>query len=410
MAEKRGNENNYNIVLKRLNKNKIKDTHNKITFSAPEFSENVSVLNSMISLNKSIPEIIKRQLIRKAVFNVAETGEITAENLLHEIDALEQHYLRKKPKKFCLITTLSINPDVKIKRRAINGCVISFSSGLPNRFSKEIEKIRKHASSSIFGVFPANYVNVKVSVSEKSPEAAAEKALDALDIIRAIWNLFYNRVKVARVSGGERNPVNEIVTGPLHTIHFPNGMLATESWWYESSYRGPLKTSRLKNLANLYKFHDNARELLRKSNFYEFLVTSLIRYVRSLDLRDWETSFLRQWSLLEYLTSTNSSESHQITVKRASFLYGDRKYVEQLLNYLRNIRNRAVHVEGESHDIEALMYQIKMFVEKILQFQIANAFKFGSLQETREFLDLTDDTGQLHRRIELMKKAVKFLG
>ena len=53
------------------------------------------------------------------------------------------------------------------------------------------------------------------------------------------------------------------------------------------------------------------------------------------------TLHLRLWATLEKLTDTE--ESYKATIKRASFLFEDRDYCQQVLRHLKDYRNRFVH-------------------------------------------------------------------
>ena len=75
---------------------------------------------------------------------------------------------------------------------------------------KEIDnKIIKPASYTIIGEYPTDYIYLKTFTSGKSYSQAANKAIESIDIIRGIWNLFYNRGQF-RYSSGKKVPVNTV--------------------------------------------------------------------------------------------------------------------------------------------------------------------------------------------------------
>ena len=55
-----------------------------------------------------------------------------------------------------------------------------------------------------------------------------------MDLLRGMWNLRLN--SAARSSSGKRKPVNVLQLGPLHSLHEPNGELATDRYWYDANY------------------------------------------------------------------------------------------------------------------------------------------------------------------------------
>ena len=397
-------------LAKRLDESKKTQKDGKVSFEGFGFTEYTVVLDSMVSLDNSITRYEKTRIVRQAAFSVAKNKKITASDLLKEIGKLEKEYLSQAPQRYLLISTLSINKFIKLKRVKINDCIIKFHANLPKKIIQEIDqKIKKFASYSFIGEYPKDYIFVKTFATGKSYSQAANKAIESLDVIRGIWNLFYNRGQF-RVSSGKKDPVNNIVFGPVHTIHFPNGKLATESWLYETGYLGPLKSFDMKkNLSNLYKFEAHARKLLNKNNIRSFVELALRKYTQALDLRDWESSYLRLWGLLEFLTNTNENESHKDTVKRTSFFFQEREYAQQVLNHLRDHRNKAVHTGESNESIETLMYQLKNFVEVVLEFQIFNRFKFSNRKEFTQFMTLPTDPHELENRIKMLTNVFKYI-
>ncbi len=401
-----------NRLAEKLEEAKIVDESGKISFNGFAHTEYVVVLNTMVKFSNELPELEKRKIVNKATFNAAACGQITASNLLKEINRLESDYLKLPAKKHVLVTSISASRSFKLKRININGGTISFNSYLSKTFAKSVTDIQKNAIHDITGEFPHDYTHVKVNVSAKSHAEAANKALDSLDLIRGIWNLFYNRNQTIRKSfGGPRKPVNKFVLGPLHTVHTPNGKLATEYWWFEPEFRGPLQVYRPSDaiISKMYVYQDKVRSYLRKSNYRSDLEASILRYTRALDLNDWEDAFLRLWSVLEHLTNSGS-DSYKVTVKRASFMFKDREYIHQVLSHLKDYRNRAVHAGSENHDIEIFMYQLKNYVEVLLEFHIVNRFGFKDLNEAGEFMDLPADVEKLKSKSKIIRYAKKFLG
>jgi len=398
------------LLTQRLEEAKTVDAKGKVSFQGFEFKSNIVVLNSMVSCNSDIPEPEKKRIISNAAFHVASMGKITPQSLLSGINKFEKQYLTARSKKYILLTKLSISNRCRLKRHSLNGCIITFHQHFNQNFIKEREKLIKHASYSIQGALPTDYQFTKISVQGKSLSEAADKAIDTIDLLRGIWNLYNNRKHSWRISSGTRKPVNKFALGPLHTLHLQNGKLATESWWYEPDYRGPLESYDIsKNIEELNQFECNVRKLLNKSPFKPFLESAIIRYTRALDLRDWESAFLRLWGLLESLTNTGENDTHKVTVKRTSFMYADREYIKQILTHLRDYRNRAVHSGSGNQDIETFLYQLKNFVESALEFLVANKFDLKNLNEVAQFLDLPDDIETLSKRIRLIKNALKYI-
>jgi len=398
-------------VADRIDKAKSLDKDGKVSFKGFEHYDYTVVLNSMVTLNETIPEIEKNRIVKQATFKAAARGKIDSRNLLAEINKLESDYLKRPEKEFKLVTSISIDRFFKIKAKKINNCTINFKSSLSAPYLKAISEISAIASQSITGDIPTNYKKVIITLNARSDAEAANKALDSIDLLRGIWNFYENRKHGIRISFGKRKPVNKFILGPFHTLHEPDGKLATKTWWYDPEYAyqiDPFNPS--KDLEKIYKFENTIRKLLDKGKYRKEIVSAILRYTRALDLTNWEDSFLRLWSVLEHLTDTGSNDSYKITIRRAAFIYGGDEYSRQILTHLRDYRNRAVHVGAETIEIQAYMYQLKRFVESLLEFHLGNKFGFNSLREISTVLDLPCDRDELCKRREAIIYAEKYLG
>ena len=67
-----------------------------------------------------------------------------------------------------------------------------------------------------------------------------------------------------------------------------------------------------------------------------------------------------------------------------------------------------IHKFVDRPDSEMLMYQLKNFVEWLLRFYIHNPFRFKSLGEACEFLDLPYDVKILRRRQRLLLAGLNY--
>jgi hypothetical protein len=229
---------------------------------------------------------------------------------------------------------------------------------------------------------------------------ATDTAIDELDFVRAIWNLFFNyrRSRLSLGGGTTRKSINSIVYGPIHTLHHPDGTSATDIYWWQSSYFEPVPAPHdvKQRYDELKSFERRLRGNVKKSAAKRELFNSLLRYVRALDERDLTSSFLKLWSLLEDLTATSTYEK---TIRRATFMLKDREYHESVLKYLRTWRNRIVHEGDYTHESEQFAYLLKHYVERLLFFLIQHAKTFASLDEFGSFLQLPAEPNVLEVRI-----------
>lgn len=203
------------------------------------------------------------------------------------------------------------------------------------------------------------------------------------------------------------NPVNDILLGPLHSIHMENGNLIDPSYFFEPSYTKEQRTKDVHaHYTELTKFERKARAALRNDKFGPYISDCLILYCDALDQPNISDSFLRLWALLERLTQTGH-DNYDTTLRRASFLIRDHKIAKYILETLRRRRNNAVHdndKEAINHD---LLYDIKWFVEIALKFYLFWAHKnLNDLGEAKDILDHPKDIGDLDRKKRLLALAI----
>jgi hypothetical protein len=372
------------------------------------YEDYVTVIHSSLNFAADIPEDERRRTIALSIRAVANRGVITQAALLREISRQEAVYLRLPLRPFTVATSLSVRPAQGLTRTSIGGATITFSRRLPRRFNQQ--PLMERASELIHGDLPEDYTSVRASVRARSEHEAVERALDALDLLRGIWNLDINRRLWTRYHSGPRQPVNQVLLGPLHTLHGPGGALASqESLWYEPDYVGPVRPLDLGQiLRRLRDFEKAVRVRLSKISYAGELEKAFRRYTRALDGRDFNKAYLELWSVLESLTSTGKS-NYDVTIRRALFIWREKELNKQILEHLRNYRNRTVHAGLNSEEIEILVRQLRYYVEHMILFHLFNGQKFADMNRAAEFLDLRPDVAELRRRIRLMRRAINLL-
>ena len=393
---------------------------NKVQFIGWGFQEFAALIYSMLDFSNEIPEIDARGFVSKAIFNAAAKGAITTKSLIAEINRLEKAYESLPIEKYVLVSSISLSSSWKINKVKTANSLILFDNVLPAKFRKETDALLENAEHLLFANRPTNYLGVRVYVSAKSVHHAADQALETLDFTRGVWNWLLNKRYSRRMSwAGKPEPVNNIILGPIHTLHKPSGKLAaTEVWWYEPNYLGAVKlfSPRQEEVEGISKSFDYVKKVFKKHKYPHVIQNAFIRYTRALDERDWTTAFLKLWSILELLTDTGKA-NYDTTIKRTAFLYKEREYNIQVLQHLKKYRNSSVHLDMGNSEMETYLYQLKNYVETLLGFHLHNKFSFDTIQEAAEFLSLPyeeeillsqekDFTTQIKKR----KLARKFRG
>lgn len=395
-------------IVERLNSARTVGSDGKVSLESAVYHESLVVLQTMINFSEITPDNEKGNIIFKALFQASKTGELTAQKLLNRIRRIEKEYLDQEPQRICLITTISLKYSSQFKNIRINNSFISFLPHLKGHFGSDREKIKDLAKHSILAEFPKDYAFVKIGVTARSASEAAEKALNDIDLVRAFWNYYCNRGRRSLLSSGKRRPLNPIVLGPLHSLHEPNGKLFTKTWWYEPQYQGSIKPYDTKShTKSFYASLNNYRQLLKLCKYSSEVEAALLRYVGALDLTYWEGAFLNLWGVLEQLTDTKFKK-YETTIQRASSILRNRDYHYLILLHLKECRNKAVHAGTENQEIEYLMHQLKYYVEVLVRFHLENGYKFKTLSEAAEFLDIIREEGSINNKIRLYKLAESF--
>ena len=409
MAKWKQNFNPSELIELIENSKKIKDD-GSVEFEGWDFKLYNTLLNSMIEVSEEIPDIDVRRMVDKSIFNVGGRGKITPKKIIAEVTSLENIYLRQPTNRYVLTTSISINRFTKLKRMHIGKTQVIFESILPTKYLKQQSEIKKAAHNDLFTEPPKDYLSARIHVTAKSNADAANIALDSIDLLRGIWNLYENRKHSFRYSfGGKPKPVNEIILGPVHFLHYPSGKLASESmWWYEKTYIAGIKPKRITDINKLYAVQLNIWKDLSRSHYKQELESIIVRYARALDDRNWDNAFIRLWGILEYVTDTVKGTQKE-TIKRAAFYYKDYSFAYQIFEQLREFRNGFVHASAENHEIESYLFQLKNLVEDLIIFNLTNSFRFKSIQEFGSFLNLPHDLEGLNSKIALATYAKKIL-
>jgi hypothetical protein len=401
---------NPNPLAEHIEQNTTRLASGKASFAPFRFTEYEVLLCSMLEFTEPIPGADARRIVRQAISTAAETGTVTASALLREVNRLENAYSARPLKRYVMVTSLSVSRLASLPRCRLGNTVIILEPQTPARYQAAASGVIAEARHWLPADPPHDYLSTRIHVSARSESHAAEVALETLHLVRGIWNWCHNRQQLTRESSGKTWPVNRIVPGPLHTLHQPGGKLATQTWWYEGGYCGPLRVYNPSGeVQGMYKFLRSVRNRLARCRYPGVIRQAIVRYTIALDLQDWDAAFLKLWSVLELLTAS-SRQATDVTIKRTAFIYEDREYVVQLLKHLADYRNRFVHADKSDSRIETCLYQIKNFVEALLSFHLQSRYRFESMGQATEFLDLPSQRGVIESRLKMMKYAHRFRG
>ncbi len=397
------------LVIDRLIAASKLDKNGEVVFQGQNIFEDFSLLTSLTNFNKEIPYDQQTQIIRDSL-KISIKKKLTNQvDIGNEIKKGEQKYLKKPKKPFILLTSISIKPNLKLSCVRFDKTTITFSKYQPTKYKTSFIEDRV---PSLKVSIPQNYYKVKVRVVSRCPSAATDSAFDALDLLRGLWNLFYNLRGWRRVSDGRPNAVNKIVLGPIHTLHEVSGKPATNIFWWEPSYvDNNLFAMDHNKYSKMKVFEKDIRRIIKKTKLSVFLNEAIRRYVRALDEPNMSSSFLKLWSVLEYLTVTSGKNfSHENTINRTAYIFVDYKYHRALLDSMRKIRNVLVHTGSDSKGMEGNVFQLKYYVEKLLWFSIGNIHKFKNENEFGTFIGATPNLNDVIFKEKKLKRELELVG
>ena len=325
-------------------------------------------------------------------------------------------FFRKLPAKYVLISSLSIN-SLPSKRIRVQDCTISSLKrrgtkfALPKfvswRFDTEESAFSKHIKHS-------KYQIVKVSTEGRSIYDATERALNALNLLRGLWSLIATYGSWT-ISGGivSRKPLGIIHTGPIHTLHFPNGASVDNNlMWYDPDFTEdqPIYQPAKGWWKDIEKKRRLAMRRLAALEYKNDLITMLIRYINALDQPNTDIAFLQMWSILEKITDTIGGKYAETIEKTLWPFQGqDRLVTKNILESLRYRRNQYVHSGKGDQNCDQITYIIKSFVDTHLFMLFSNHLNVHSLEEYGNFLALPSSITTLKERRQILTQALRVL-
>lgn len=304
----------------------------------------------------------------------------------------------KPIQEYAVLTAMSISPSLMPKAITWGDCQITTLKGAyPKKYGNRIALL--HEFNEVKDDTPINYCRLIIRVKSKSPARAVSLALVQLNEIRAMLNFFANWT--FEYTGGFMNPINKIRLGRVHSVHHLDGALATETIWHEPNFKSTTEYHDT-NSDDLYKRARRFLDRLRGIPYAVDVKESLAQFVRGLDEQDANVAFLRLWSALERLTTSDQ----EALIRRCSFISSDRAARVLTLRHLQKYRNDAVHEGVETDNAKRETYLLLDIYRAMLRFHLANGFLFASLAEANEFLDYPPDVNILRRKRRLLERAI----
>lgn len=395
---------NYNYLAQKLVEIIKVNESGSISYSEAFLKQDIdSIIETAHKFAEDTPKYEYNSIVRKGIKKFIKKTVRNGETLRRAIKAAENEFRSKPYNKYILISTLSFKYFNSLKSLRFNGTTVKFYKTLPSKY--RLENIKTLVSSYFSEPYPSDYTIVECHVASRSVFEAIDKSFKTIDFIRGLWNISINFRNLNRIFSGKLKPINSIRLGPVHTLHHPNGKLVLDNFWYEiDCYVESADTSLMKQWANINRAFIFLRKNINKVKFKDEIREIFIRYVRALDSMDFESSYLKLWSLLEFLTNTQRM-NYDKTITRTLFFYKDDIHNKEILEHLRLLRNKMIHIGESRSEMDPVIFQLKRFVEGIIIFLVNSKDYFNDMEEVGYFLDLSTDYNILKKEIKFRKRV-----
>ncbi len=408
MCARWNNSYDPDIIIKDLKKIRETGSDGTVSLDIFLFDDLLSIIFSSIYFEHDLTQEDRYQIIDESIKETLKHAKQSAKALIAKISKKENKIAEIKPKSYVLVTNLSFKYFDSLRKILIDDATIKFTEHFPNNY---VRKLRDEARQSITTVHhPLFYTWVQVHIKARTISESFSRGISALNLLRALWNFPLNHsLYHSKTFGRNTEPINRILTGPIHTLHNKDGSLATDMWWYDLEYIKPVNPMNLEVEWNkVKKFEEYYRKNQTKTHYSQHIVDSLQIYVQALDERNMHTCFLKLWGALEKLTGIKEGGTVKNLIRRTSFFFKDAKFHSQVLNHLKDYRNRAVHHSENSKEIRTIVFQLKAYIEAVLNYTINLSSDFAGIEEFFQFADTSSEILEIEKQMKRLKLAKNF--
>ncbi|GEM_PF-1853193 len=392
---------NPSVILKKIDATRTVNPAGGASFTGFEFKQSLPALHSMLEFPEEAKDLDRPNLIWRSL--AAVRGPLTPSSFLAELNRRLHQKLSTKQETFHVLTAISLPHDVRQPSHQVGDVRVRLVAGdYPPRYrlarSAVIAQQRLPVRESGLG-----FRRVIASVRASDAPEAVEKALRAVDLLRACW-CFVTNFEMEFI-GASWRPINKVRLGPVHTCHLLNGRTSVDTVWFEPHHDGEPPGTVDPNAAKLV---EKMLARLRSSPLSAELEEAMVGYVRALDGSDQNAAFLSLWTVIERLVSPGRGDFDAF-VRRCAFLFEDGEFHTEVLKHLKQYRNEFVHAGHSTSQVKAHCYELQGYFRALVRFYLGQRKFFTSVTDANAMLDLPSDRAKLRRQQRVITKALKFL-
>ncbi|MEZ9189163.1 hypothetical protein AB4133_07540 [Vibrio sp. 10N.286.52.F8] len=394
------------VILEKLDSIKTV-VDGKVSFSSFEYHDAKAALESMIEFPKAAKDLNKSRLVSNAVREAAKASVIEESAFIKQVNQCIKDEFSSRPNTYYVLTSVSIS-NVGIRKIALDDCLFKFyKTNFPRKFKNRKDSILSKNSGSK-EVESLGYTKIVIEITAKSEQVAVSKGLRALDQLRSLYSLFLNNI--AEHIGNEWEPINKMRLGEYHTVHREDGTIYPDMFWYDPTYiyTSPVSSQHIGNIVKNIRYIIGKQKKLHHT-YRALLNESLLRYVRAFDEQNQNIAVMRAWGALEGVAAPKESNCDSVT-KRCAFLFDEPEYHKQILEHVREYRNKNVHAGEESNTAKNHGFQIQRYFKQLILFHIHHAGHFDRISDANAFLDLPTNKTKLLANHKIIQKALQFRG
>jgi hypothetical protein len=245
------------------------------------FGDPLTLLETGVEFLAPLDEVDRSKIITSALEAALRSTDYGAGALIREVNKATRDFSRLPEKKYVVATSLSFKHFEDITRVDPSGSRLYVRRKLPPYLANAHSQA-KHQMRSVVrrenpeDVSTRQHAATWIHVSGRSLPEAVQRAVEALDLRRGIWNYALNRGSGVTFPPPTRGPLNKVLAGPVFSLHHPDGTLAGESAWFDPQYvRSQYSRKLRQNWAQVRKDEDNIRYVLKRSPYRTTLEDAL---------------------------------------------------------------------------------------------------------------------------------------
>tara|TARA_B100000749_G_scaffold116958_1_gene89639 strand:+ start:1329 stop:2594 length:1266 start_codon:yes stop_codon:yes gene_type:complete len=357
-------------------------------------------------------------MFRMEAFSIcANAGSLNKDDFIGELRKQVAAYDAADMQDFRLTSSLSISHGLLPARIKLpSSTVYCYSGPLPKKYSTRAAN-EKHWRFNFpnESPLPSQYTRVVVMVKAKNVSDAFHKAMHDLNFLRGLLGLRYNPEQSFSYGGRAYRPLNKVMLGGMHCIHFADGALSgVNSYWYEPHFSAIQPAgapgNAAKEKASLAKYLRFRFKYISRypAGDQARIVSCIARYALALDEFDYNATLHKLWSAMESLLIGVGQKS-DVMIKRCSYVFDDPEYYFQVLTYLKDYRNAHIHDGVGDEEAERHCYSLQECYRGMIAFYFGMSDFFTSVQEANKFLDSSNDPQVIERQIELLQRAKRYI-